>query len=168
MDSLARRSRIQAVLTTSTKPISASQLAKKLHVSRQTVVGDVALLRAEGEAIVATLKGYEYEEQYQHKAILVCRHFPSDTADEMTRIVKAGGTIIDVVVTHPLYGQLKGMLQIKTVADVNLFIAKLKEQRGHLLSELTDGVHTHTIAYEKPEQLAAIQATLREAGYLYE
>nr|WP_235810892.1 3H domain-containing protein [Secundilactobacillus paracollinoides] len=39
---------------------------------------------------------------------------------------------------------------------------------GHLLSELTDGVHTHTVAYETPAQLTAIQTTLREAGYLYE
>lgn len=168
MDSNARRARIQALLTTGPTPISASQIAKKLRVSRQTVVGDVALLRAEGEAIVATLKGYEYEAQYTHKAIIVCRHFPSDTADELTRIVKAGGTIVDVEVSHPLYGQLKGMLQIKTVADVNLFVGKLKEQQGHLLSELTDGVHTHTVAYETPAQLTAIQATLREAGYLYE
>jgi len=168
LTSTERRSQIQSVLSTSQSPISASELARRFHVSRQTIVGDVSLLRAGGEAIVATLRGYEYQKKAAHEAVLVCRHFPNDTADEMRRIVEAGGVIEDVVVDHPLYGQLKATLQIRDIGDVNLFVAKLKQQSAHLLSELTDGVHTHTIAYDTPVQLAAIQATLRAAGYLYE
>lgn len=168
MTSAERRTQIQSVLSTSQVPISASELARRFKVSRQTIVGDVSLLRAGGEAIVATVRGYEYQHRAVHEAVLVCRHFPSDSADEMRRIIAAGGVIEDVVVDHPLYGQLRANLQVRDLADVNLFAAKMKQQNAHLLSELTDGVHTHTVAYDTPEQLAAIQATLRDAGYLYE
>ncbi|GAW98476.1 transcription repressor NadR [Secundilactobacillus mixtipabuli] len=168
MTSTERRSQIQSVLSTSQSPISASQLARRFGVSRQTIVGDVSLLRAGGEAIVATIRGYEYQHKAVHEVVLVCRHFPNDSADEMRRIVEAGGVIEDVVVDHPLYGQLKANLQVRDIGDVNLFIAKMKRQNAHLLSELTDGVHMHTIAYDTPAQLRAIQASLREAGYLYE
>ena len=40
------------------RPISASKLAKELSVSRQIIVGDVALLRASGEKVLATPRGY--------------------------------------------------------------------------------------------------------------
>ncbi|GAX09144.1 DNA-binding protein [Secundilactobacillus silagincola] len=168
MTSTERRSQIQSVLSTSQGPVSASKLAHRFNVSRQTIVGDVSLLRAGGEAIVATVRGYEYQQQAKCEAVLVCRHFPGDSADEMRRIVEAGGVIEDVVVDHPLYGQLRANLQVRDIGDVNLFIAKMKQRNVRLLSELTDGVHTHTIAYDNPEQLATIQASLRKAGYLYE
>ena len=47
----------------SEKPLSASALAKKLHVSRQIIVGDVALIRAAGTQIIATPRGYVLEEK---------------------------------------------------------------------------------------------------------
>ena len=43
--------------------ISASALAAKLGVSRQIVVGDIALLRASGEEILATPRGYLWKTQ---------------------------------------------------------------------------------------------------------
>lgn len=168
MTSLERRSRIQAILSESDHPISASTLAKQFGVSRQTIVGDVSLLRASGDPIIATLRGYEYDKGNGNEAILVCRHFPSDTAKEMKLIVDNGGVIKDVIVDHPLYGHLKGELQISTVGDINLFMGKLKQQEGHLLSELTGGVHMHTIGYETPAQLKAIREALKGAGFLYE
>ncbi len=78
MTSTERRSQIQSVLSTSQGPVSASELARRF-VSRQTIVGDVSLLRAGGEAIVATVRGYEYQQQAKREAVLVCRHFPGDS-----------------------------------------------------------------------------------------
>ena len=40
------------------KPVAAGELARELGVSRQVIVQDVALLRAEGLEIVATNRGY--------------------------------------------------------------------------------------------------------------
>ncbi|MGO2637994.1 MAG: 3H domain-containing protein, partial [Enterococcus viikkiensis] len=36
------------------------------------------------------------------------------------------------------------------------------------LSELTDGIHLHTIAYDSLEDLAKIKQALSEKGILYE
>ncbi|RRK10108.1 transcription repressor NadR [Lactiplantibacillus garii] len=163
-----RRDQIRAALSTSTDALSATTLAHQLGVSRQTVVGDISLLRANGLRIVATLHGYELATADQPTAIVVCRHGAAAALDEMTRIIQAGGVIKDVTVEHPLYGRLRGELELRTVGDVHLFMGRLKKQHGHLLSELTDGIHTHTIGYQTAAQLTAIQATLRTAGYLYE
>jgi len=163
-----RRDQIRALLSANEQAISASVLAKKFTVSRQTIVGDISLMRANGLSIVATLHGYELEQTDQPTAIVVCRHFPNDAVDEMSRIVQAGGIIKDVEVEHPLYGRLRGELEIRTIGDINLFMGRLKKQQGHLLSELTDGVHTHTIAYQNSAQLKVIRKSLKDAGYLYE
>ncbi len=163
-----RQSQIKAQLTAATAPISATTLARKYTVSRQTIVGDIALMRAQGEKIIATPRGYEYERESIMEALVVCKHLPVDAVDEMRRIVRAGGVIKDVMIDHPLYGQLHGELQIRTEADINMFIAKMRQHQGRMLSELTEGVHMHTIAYEKPEQLVAIKDTLRAASYLVE
>ena len=163
-----RRDQIQAALSTSSTALSATTLAEKFGVSRQTVVGDISLLRANGLKVVATLRGYQLEATDQPTALLVCRHFADQAADEMQRIVAAGGVIKDVAVEHPLYGRLRGELEISSSGDVNLFIGRLKQRRGHLLSKLNDWVHTHTIGYQTADQLAQVRQSIRAAGYLYE
>ena len=54
MNSEKRREYIMNALKQTDRPISASKLAKELSVSRQIIVGDVALLRASGEKVLAT------------------------------------------------------------------------------------------------------------------
>ena len=54
MDPEKRRSKIIKILEKSTEPQSASAIADMLSVSRQVIVGDVALLRASGFDIEAT------------------------------------------------------------------------------------------------------------------
>ena len=58
MDAAARRKAILERLAKAGSPVSASALAGELGVSRQIVVGDVALLRAGGARIDATPRGY--------------------------------------------------------------------------------------------------------------
>ncbi len=53
-----RRAAILETLAQSAGPVSASALAGRFGVSRQLIVGDVALLRAGGAAIDATARGY--------------------------------------------------------------------------------------------------------------
>ena len=59
MNAAQRRERILTRLTGASEPMSASLLAGELGVSRQIVVGDVALLRAAGAQIDATPRGYQ-------------------------------------------------------------------------------------------------------------
>ena len=58
MNAAQRRERILTRLTGASEPMSASLLAGELGVSRQIVVGDVALLRAAGAQIDATPRLY--------------------------------------------------------------------------------------------------------------
>ena len=44
-------------------PISASDMARQFNVSRQSIVGDIALLRASGTDITATSRGYVLTEK---------------------------------------------------------------------------------------------------------
>ncbi|WP_390405559.1 3H domain-containing protein [Lacticaseibacillus jixiensis] len=168
LTSAERQSQIRMALADAPEPITASAFAKRFGVSRQTIVGDVALLRAQGTKLIATPRGYEFEEASEHTAVVVCKHTREQMIKEMQIIIQNGGRLIDVIVDHPLYGQLRGELQIDSQPEINLFNSRLLQHEGHLLSELTDGVHLHTIAYDKPEQLRAIKAGLRDAGFLYE
>lgn len=54
MNAQARRQAIAEILLSIRRPISAAALAGKFSVSRQIVVGDIALLRASGMKISAT------------------------------------------------------------------------------------------------------------------
>ena len=53
-----RREKIINILRSSSTPVAGVALAKELNVSRQVIVQDVALLRANGTAIFSTNRGY--------------------------------------------------------------------------------------------------------------
>ena len=63
-----RQAHIKAALSTAAEPLSASSFARRFTVSRQTIVGDIALLRAQGEPIIATPRGYSY--RCRHETVL--------------------------------------------------------------------------------------------------
>ena len=48
-------------------------------------------------------------------------------------IVKFGGIVEDVIIEHPLYGEIKGMLMIKTSYDVQNFMKKFNEYKAEPL-----------------------------------
>ena len=54
MDNSARREKILQLLQESPSPITGTALAKACDVSRQIIVGDVALMRAQGTDIIST------------------------------------------------------------------------------------------------------------------
>ena len=61
-----RQAQIKAALSTAAEPLSASSFARQFAVSRQTIVGDIALLRAQGEPIIATPRGYMFSRPAAH------------------------------------------------------------------------------------------------------
>ena len=95
MNAKERRSLIISKLKESENPVSASALAKQLSVSRQVIVGDVALLRASGMKISATPRGYILESNgssgFPYIGLLPCNHTPEQTRDELYAIVDFGG-----------------------------------------------------------------------------
>ena len=54
MNVAERRGEIKKILLANETAISAAKLAEKLKVSRQIIVGDIALMRAEGMEIKST------------------------------------------------------------------------------------------------------------------
>lgn len=170
MTSAQRREKITEFLKKSLLPISASMLAKELQVSRQVIVGDIALLRASGIDILATPRGYIFTPNELSGGSLLftiaCNHGTEQTAEELYIIVDNGGKIIDVTVEHPIYGQITGQLNIFSRYDVDEFIKNTKQQNAPLLSKLTDGVHLHTVSCKNEEIFKRIVADLEQAGIL--
>ena len=58
MNAVTRREKLMELLERAAGAVSATALAHTLSVSRQIIVGDIALLRAAGERITATPRGY--------------------------------------------------------------------------------------------------------------
>ena len=79
-----RRKGIEQVLSQSPGPVSAAALARRFGVSRQIIVGDVALLRAAGAAIDATPRGYVTRRGSVGLVRQVaCRHAAADMEQEL-------------------------------------------------------------------------------------
>lgn len=165
-----RQQAIVTALQESTNAISATHFAKEYHVSRQTIVGDVALMRASGERIIATPLGYRLEEpiagHFQGK--IACKHSRAEAETELNLIVQNGGEVTDVVVEHEIYGQLTAPLEIRTEQDIKKFIQTIQSAQVHLLSDLADGVHLHTITCASADEFHKIKAALHDAHILFE
>ena len=169
MDALHRRQEILKALQQSTHPLSASALAKALGVSRQIIVGDVALLRAGGTDIYATPRGYVLVRSSPGLIrTLACRHTASEMEAELCAMVDHGCTVLDVIVEHPIYGQLTGPLRLSNRYEVSQFIARCREHSAPPLSLLTEGIHLHTISCPGDDARLRVEEALRGLGILLE
>ena len=170
MQAEERRRRLLALLAGEDEPISASRLAQELAVSRQVIVGDVALLRAGGEPILATPRGYCCRPARQAGLVktLACRHEGSRIGEELFAMVDMGAFVLNVIVEHPLYGQIVGELQLGSRYDVCQFLSRLEECHAVPLSGLTEGVHLHTVLCPDEAAFDRVRAALREKGFLWE
>lgn len=141
-----RRKALISSISDSPVPVSASALAAQFSVSRQVIVGDIALLRASGADISATPRGYVISRAQQGQLYtLACIHGFEDTAKELNIMVDNGCTVVDVIVEHPIYGQISGQLDITSRYDAAQFVEKLSTEDAPPLSSLTGGVHLHTL-----------------------
>ena len=160
-----RRQTILELLQQSSIPISAGTLASRFSVSRQVVVGDIALLRATGAEITATPRGYVMQ---RSPAGLIrqiaCRHDAAGTEAELNSIVDQGCTVLDVIVEHPVYGQITGSLQLANRYDVSLFMSRYVDARP--LSQLTNGIHLHTLSCPDENAYHRVLAALKKQGFL--
>ena len=167
MNSIERRDNIINLLLESNEPIKGNVIAKKYSVTRQVIVKDIAILRAKGKSIIATPDGYIINKnENKVKAIIAVIHNEEEMFDEMSIVIKYGGTIEDVIVEHPLYGEITAMLMIKNYNELNKFVQKYQEQRARLLSVLTNGVHLHTISAENEDDINLIISELKKNNFI--
>lgn len=168
MDGVTRREKILHKILKSDNPLTGAYLSEVFDVSRQVIVQDIALLRAAGNNIIATPQGYIYPKLQEERPqrTIACDHCYEGMRDELTTIVDLGGTIIDVIIEHAVYGEFKGQLMIKSRKDVDKFISKMKEADAEPLSALTEGVHIHTIEAGDEDTLDLIESKLAEKDIL--
>ncbi|WP_125154827.1 transcription repressor NadR [Clostridium rectalis] len=168
MNSIDRRNYIIKMLQESDKPLKGQEFAKKFNITRQVIVKDIAILRAKGENIIATPDGYMINKNNLNSKIIAVTHNSNRIEDELKTIVKYGGVIEDVIVEHVIYGEIKAMLMIKTLYDIENFIMKIHKDKAEPLLVLTNGVHLHTILTERKEDMENIISELKTKGYLIE
>lgn len=169
MNSSERREDIIKSLVNSNKALKGTRLAERYGVTRQIIVKDIAILRAKGNNIIATPEGYIIgKEDNRIKSIIAVTHKEDRLAEELNTVVKYGGIIEDVIVEHPLYGEIKGMLMIKNLNDLEKFMIRYRKNSAKPLSLLTDGVHIHTISADSKENMESILTELKEKGFIIE
>lgn len=171
MEAETRRTAILDWLRSSTRPITGTEMASKMGVSRQVIVQDIALLRAAGHSIIATPQGYTMSAPIPTPGItrlIATKHGHEDVEDELMTIVKEGVSVVDVIVEHPIYGQLTGALYLDNPSNVKEFMRRLNQSGAKLLSSLTEGVHLHTVRAADNDAIERVERELSRKGYLLE
>ncbi len=165
-----RRREIMNILTSAPKPVSGMSLAYKFQISRQIIVQDIALLRAENKNIISTNRGYMLYHSSQnrniHRRIFEVSHAEDQILEEFYCIVDSGGTILNVSIDHELYGLIETSLFISNRADARDFAKKMASCKDKPLSTLTRDLHFHTVEAPSEKSLDSIEASLKEKGFL--
>ncbi len=167
-----RRMKIRQMLLDARQPLTGTALAKGLHVSRQVIVQDIALMRAEHMPILSTNKGYQLRpdavRSSQPKRVFFVRHTTEQVLEEFMTVIDLGGRILDVSVEHELYGPIRADLLIENAQDAADFAERLAACRDNPLKVLTDDCHFHTVAAPSEKLLDLIQQELKARGFLEE
>lgn len=166
-----RRKQILHWLQSEETPLTGNELAERAHVSRQVIVGDITLLKARGVPIMATSQGYVYlniQEDTDAERIVACLHPPDQTKEELLLLVDLGVLVKDVRIEHPVYGDLTASIMVSNRKEALQFLEKINETKAAYLSELTEGVHLHTLSAKDSATLDEAEQALRHAGFLLE
>ena len=168
MEGSKRREEIIQLLSATAKPMTGADLAKQCDVSRQVVVQDIALIRAQGVKVTSTARGYIITDPKSNTAKRVfCLNHPADAMEEeLFTIVDNGGHIMNIIVEHQIYGEITADLHLATRRQVEAFIKETKTHEFVPLMSLTGGEHYHTVEADSEDILDDIEAELKEKGFL--
>lgn len=166
---IQRRHDLLAMLKASSEPHNGQSLADYFKVTRQIIVQDIALLRADGAPIISTNRGYLYKESpkttYCHRLLKV-KHKTKDIQAELEAIIDNGGRVKTILVEHPVYGELQTYLKLTCRRDIGHFLNQVDSNDFRPLSSLTDGSHYHLIEADSEDDLDSIEKSLAELGFL--
>lgn len=166
MSGQERREQILKIVRNSEKPVAGTELAKQLGVSRQVIVQDMALIRANGTEILSTNRGYVIQESKDVSRVFKVIHTNEQVEDELNLFVDLGGKVEDVFVYHKVYGVIKADLNIKSRRDVKNYMEGINSGKSTNLLNLTSNYHYHTIVAEDEPTLDLIQEELSQKGFL--
>lgn len=165
MRAAERRQEILRQLKDRDKPLSAAALAEMLGVSRQIVVGDVAMLRATGSNIKSTNRGYLLPSGRALTARYTCKACLTgeDVRRELYAVVDQGGVVEGVSIHAELYGALSAPLRIANRFDADFFVMRAGAGREGRLSQWE---HMLTVRCAGREDMQRIAQALAACGAL--
>ena len=163
-----RREEILSLIGNSDNPIPANVLKERFNVSRQVIVQDIAIMRANGYDVIATNRGYVLNTKAQATRVFKCRHTFDEIVDEGMLIIDNGGRVEDIFVNHRVYGRISARLDLYNRTHVEELYRSLVSGASKPLMSVTDGYHYHTVSADGEETLDKIEKLLRERGFLIE
>lgn len=163
-----RRSEILSLLGNTESPVPANVLKERFDVSRQVIVQDIAILRANGYDITSTNRGYVLNVKAQATRIFKCRHSFDELVEEGEMIISSGGKVEDIFVNHRIYGRISARLALYNRIHVEELYRSLVSGASKPLMSVTDGYHYHTVTAESESVLDEIENKLRGRGFLIE
>ena len=148
-------------------PVHGDELARRFRVSRQCLVQDVAILRAGGQEILGTPRGYRLPDAARQRAQSDSRlqarartngrrieHSGRPRSENSRRDRRAPALWRDARIADDRVAQ----------RTCRIFSRKVNSSHASLLSSLTDGVHLHTVEASRPEMITRAKEQLRERG----
>lgn len=166
MKAKERRKSIVNHLMTAGGAVSGGALAERFGVSRQIIVQDISILKAEGFEIMSTHSGYVIGQTPLCEAVFKVKHSTEETEDELNIMVDLGGTVVDVFVWHKVYGKVQANLNIHSRQQVKQFIEGVRSGASTELMAITGGYHYHTVRAESRAVLERIEKALGDRGYI--
>lgn len=168
MEGKERRAKIIEEISKAEDSITGAALAKKYGVSRQVIVQDIALLRASGCQVLSTAEGYMIagNNEMTCRRVFAVKHNKQEIEEELNLIVDNGGNVLNVIVSHPVYGEIGVDMMITNRKGVNSFVQKLKQDCSVPLMNLTKGEHLHVVEAINEDVLDDIEKALKQKGFL--
>lgn len=172
MDNQTRREKLYEMLETAEAPLTGVALSKALNVTRQIIVGDVALLRSSGKKIISTARGYQLAWEVPEKGFhqeLSCQSQSMDEAEleaELNVVVDNGGIVHGLVLSHEVYGVIRVSMKLYSRRDVRQYMDRIREEKGPLIVALTQGRHVLQVETRNDEDMDALEEGLKEMGVL--
>lgn len=165
-----RQDFILQLLNNKQKPITGGMIAEKTGVSRQVIVQDISILKALNHPIMASSQGYFYVSHQSNmvRHMIAVNHSPAETKKELYLLVDHGVTVENVIVEHPIYGELTASVMVSTRREVDQFLQNVQETNASYLSELTGGVHLHTLEADSMEKIKKACEELKRENILLE
>ena len=166
MTGTERRNNIIKLLSDSDTALSGTSLAKSLGVSRQVIVQDIALLRANGYDIFSTNLGYLLQKNNLCERVFKVYHTNDEEQEALDLVIDLGGIVKDVFVYHKVYGVVRADMNIRSRKDIRTYIDQLNSGKSSSLLNITSGYHYHTIQADSEETLDQIFEALQKRGFL--
>ena len=166
MTGTERRTKIVELIQNSEKPLSGTALAKQCDVSRQVIVQDIALIRASGYDIISTNRGYIIQEPLVRERVFKVNHTDEQLEEELYSIIDLGGTVVNVMVNHRVYGHMEAELRINSRRKVEAFMEDIRSGKSSPLKNITSNYHYHKVAADSEETLDLIEEALRQKDFL--